>query len=393
MSAHLTNNPHLKALIDNGLDQKDGPYLSLTLPRLKLAGNIQKWDILSKNAAQKVEQRLKDEFGPDSDAPSQWSNRFEDVISSLDPMETHCGGWLIIANASGVDVFELQDVPQSRIVWSDTPYLLPVITDGIQRTRGWVLAVGQQRADLYRWDGEAMHNESERLEYRTYDEMRETREPAGNVNLHTNSALRPNANGGTGGSDAQFHAAGAAVDDYDEVQMKDYLNGVAKAVEPIISGTGNPLIIAGDPKTAGWIKDLIEMHELQDQQIELAGDALTPERLREEAAPIFTSLSTEDHELKDMGDGAPLTAVGLANVKTAADAGKVETLYVAGELDGFQDSNDDERIEFKNLEEDTVPRRLNRIVMRTVQMGGEVRVPPTAFALTETEALARLRFE
>lgn len=393
MSAHLSNNPHLKTLIDNGLEQKEGPYLSLALPRPNLAGNIQKWDILSKNAAQRVEQLLKEDFDPDSDQPSQWSSRFEDVISTLNPQDTQCGGWLIIANESGVDVFELQDVPQSRIVWSDTPYLLPVITDGIQRTRGWVLAVGQERADLYRWDGTAMHEESDRLDYRSYEEMRETREPAGNVNLHTNSALRPNANGGTGGSDAQFHAAGAAVDDYDEVQMKDYLNGVAKAVEPIISGTGNPLIIAGDPKTAGWMKELIELHELHDQHIDLAGDALTQDRLQEEAAPLFKALSTKDHELKDMGDGAPLTAVGLSDVNSAADAGKIETLYVAGELDGFQDSNEDEKLDFQQLEEDAASRRLNRIVMRTVQMGGEVKVPPTALALTDTEALARLRYE
>ena len=393
MSAHLSNNPHLKTLIDNGLDQKEGPYLSLTLPRLKLAGNIQKWDILTKNASQRIELLLKDEFDADSDEPGNWASRFEDVISALNPLESRCGGWLIVANESGVDVFELQDVPQSRIVWSETPYLLPVITDGIQRTRGWVLAVGQQRADLYRWDGTTMHDESDRLDYRTYDDMKETREPAGNVNLHTNSALRPNANGGTGGSDAQFHAAGAAVDDYDEVQMKDYLNGVAKAVEPIISGTGNPLIIAGDPKTAGWMKDLIELHELHDDHIELAGDALTAERLQEEASPILKALSADGHELEDMGRGAPLTAVGLHEVKTAADAGKIETLYLADELDGFQDSNDDERVEFQELEENTVPERLNRIAMRTVQTGGEVKVPPLALALTDTETLARLRFE
>ena len=30
--------------------------------------------------------------------------------------------------------------------------------------------------------------------------------------------------------------------------------------------------------------------------------------------------------------------------------------------------------------------------VRTVRMGGEVKVPPTALALTETEALARLRY-
>ncbi|MGB3455139.1 MAG: hypothetical protein WBG08_03490 [Litorimonas sp.] len=392
MSAHIANNPHLETLIDNGLEAEGGPYLSLTLQRPKLAGNIQKWDILAKNAVQRVEELLEETFGQESDAPKAWASRFEDVIQTFDPLENHCGGWLLVASADEMDVFELQDVPQSRIVWSDTPYLLPVITDGIQRTRGWVLAVGQQQADLFRWDGVVMHDESHRLDYRSYDEMRATREPEGNVNLHTNSALRPNMNGGTGGSDAQFHAAGAAVDDYDEVQMKDYLNGVAKAVEPIISGTGTPLIIAGDPKTAGWMKDLMELHELQDEHIDLAGEALTPERLQDAAAPIFTALATDGHELHDMGEGAPLTAVGLTDVDEAARAGKVQTLYLADELDGFQDSNEDERVEFQQLTDDTIPQRVNKVAMRTVRMGGEVKVPPTALALTGTEALARLRY-
>ncbi|MEM7730482.1 MAG: hypothetical protein AAF311_14640 [Pseudomonadota bacterium] len=392
MSAHIANNPHLETLIENGLTGEGGPYLSLAIQRPELAGNIQKWDILAKNALQRVEQLLEEHFGEDADEPKAWASRFEDVIQTFDPLENHCGGWLLVASADEMDVFELQDVPQSRIVWSDTPYLLPVITDGIQRTRGWVLAVGQQQADLYRWDGVEMHDETHRLDYRSYDEMRETREPEGNVNLHTNSALRPNMNGGTGGSDAQFHAAGAAVDDYDEVQMKDYLNGVAKAVEPILSGHGAPLIIAGDPKTAGWMKDLVELHELHDDHIDLAGEALTPERLRDTAAPIFTALLTDGHELHDMGEGAPLTAVGLTAIDEAVKAGKVQTLYLADELDGFQDSNEDERIEFKQLTDDTVPQRVNRVAMRTVQMGGEVKVPPTALALTETEALARLRY-
>ena len=392
MSAHIANNPHLETLIDNGLDAKGGPYLSLTLQRPELAGNIQKWDILAKNAVQRVEELLEAKLGEESEEPKAWAGRFEDVIQSFDPLENHAGGWLLVANETDMDVFELQDTPQSRIVWSKTPYLLPVITDGIQRTRGWVLAVGQQTADLYRYDGVTMHDESDRLEFRTYDEMRETREPEGNVNLHTNSALRPNMNGGTGGSDGQFHAAGEAVDDYDEKQMKDYLNGVAKAVEPLISGTGNPLIIAGDPRNAGWMKDLVELHELHGEHIELGGDALTAENLQAAAEPIFKSILVDGHELHDMGEGAPLTAVGLTEIDEAAKQGKVETLYLADELDGFQDSNEDERVKFQELADDTVPQRVNRVVMRTVRMGGEVKVPPTALSLTKTEALARLRY-
>jgi len=392
MSAHIANNPHLESLITNGLESQGGPYLSLTIQRPELAGNIQKWDILAKNAVQRVEQLLEEKLGESAQEPKAWATRIGNVIQSFDPLNNHCGGWLIIVRESEIDVFELQDVPQSRIVWADTPYLLPIITDGIQRTQGWVLAIGQQNADLYRWDGVAMQNESHRLDYRTYDEMRETREPEGNVNLHTNSALRPNANGGTGGSGAQFHAAGAAVDDYDEVQMKDYLNAVAKAVEPLIAGTGNPLILAGDPKTVGWMKDEMELHELQDAHIDLAGDALTPERLQNEAAPIFTAINTEGHELNDMGDGAPLTAAGLSAADEAASAGKIQTLYLSADVDGFQDSNDDERIEFQALGENTLPLRVNRLVMQTVQSGGEVKVPPTALALTKTEALARLRY-
>ncbi|WP_298918047.1 hypothetical protein [uncultured Algimonas sp.] len=392
MSAHIANNPHLETLIENGLKAEGGPYLSLAIQRPRLAGNVQKWDILKKNAVQDIEELLEETFGEHADAPRAWSGRFGDVLDTFDPLANQCGGWLLVAREDGMDVFELQDTPQSAIVWGDTPYLLPVITDGIQRTRGWVLAVGQQQADLFRWDGVMMHDESHRLDYRSYDEMRETREPEGNVNLHTNSALRPNANGGAGGSGAQFHAAGAAVDDYDEVQMKDYLNGVAKAVEPIIAGTGNPLIVAGDPKTAGWTKDLFELHELHDDHIDLAGDSLNADRLAEAAAPMLTAITTEGHELHDMGEGAPLTAAGLSAVDEAANEGRIRTLYLAADVDGFQDSNEDERITFQVLGADTLPLRVNTLVMRTVQAGGEVKVPPTALALTDTEALARLRY-
>ena len=400
MSAHIANNPHLKTLIDDGLQGQGGPYLSLTIQRPRLAGDVDKWDILTKNAVQRVENMLETHFDneagkhkdDDINTPKQWAARVEAALGSLDPQYDHCGGWLLVATEDGMDIFELQDTPQSRIVWADTPYLLPVITDGIQRTRGWVLAVGQQTADLYRWDGVEMHDESHRLDFRSYDEMRATREPEGNVNLHTNTSLRPNMNGGTGGSFAAYHAAGEAVDDYDEKQLKDYFNGVAKAVEPLIAGSGNPLIIAGDPKNAGWFKGLIELHELHDAHIDLGGEALTPERLQEAAAPIFTAIESEDHELDDMGEGAPLTAVGLTEIADAAKQGKVETLYLASELDGFLASNDDERVKFTELEENALPRRINHVVMTTVQMGGEVKVPPLQHKLTDAEALARLRY-
>ena len=392
MSAHLANNPHLGSLIEDGLAQQNGPFLSLTIQRPRLAGDIEKWDILSKNAVQRTREYLEGLLGEEADAPYAMADRVEAVLGSLDPQYNHCGGWLLVMNADQTDVFELQDTPQSRIVYSDTPYLLPVITDGIQRTRGWVLGVGQQTAQLYRFDGVEMHDHSDQLEFRDYDELRETREPEGNVNLHTNGALRPAYNSGGQGSSAQFHAAGAAVDDYDEVQMKDYLNNVAKAVEPIIAGSGNPLILAGDPKTVGWMKNQMELHELHGEHIDLAGEALTPERLQEAAAPIFTALETHEHELKDMGEGAPLTAVGLTDSLEAAKLGKVETLYLASELDGFLASNDDERVKFEALTDETVPQHINRLVMTTVQMGGEVKVPPTALKLTEAEAMARLRY-
>ena len=392
MSAHFANNPHLKSLVDNGLAGEGGPYLSLTVQRPELAGDIQKWDILAKNAVQRVRELLEGKLGEEADEPKAFADRVESILGSFDPLNNHCGGWLIVASAEETDVFELQDVPQSRIVWDDTPYLLPVITDGIQRTRGWVLAIGQQTADLYRWDGVVMHDHSDALDFRDYDELRETREPEGNVNLHTNGALRPAYNGGAPGSSAQFHAAGNAVDDYDEVQMKDYLNNVAKAVEPIIAGTGNPLVLAGDPKTVGWMKEAIELHELHDEHIDLAGEALSPERLQEAAAPIFTAIESENHELDDMGEGAPLTAVGLSQIDDAAKAGQVETLYLASELDGFMASNDDERVKFTELESDALPRRVNRVVMTTVQMGGEVKVPPLQHKLTGNDALARLRY-
>ena len=395
MSAHLANNPHLKTLIEDGLAAQGGPYLSLTIQRPRIAGDIEKWDILSKNAVQRTRELLEGKLGEEAEEPHAFADRVEAVLGSLNPQYNHCGGWLLVLNGSDTDVFELQDTPQSRIVWADTPYLLPVITDGIQRTRGWVLAIGQQTADLYRWDGVEMHDHSDQLEFRDYDDLRATREPEGNVNLHTNGPLRPAYDAGGGqGSSAQFHAAGAAVDDYDETQMKDYLNNVAKAVEPLIAGSGKPLILAGDPKTVGWMKDEMELHELvTDQHIDLAGEALTPERLREAAAPMFTAMETEDHELDDMGEGAPLTAVGLTEVAEAAKLGKVETLYLASELDGFLASNDDERVKFTELEDNAVPRRINQIAMTTVQMGGEVKVPPLARALTKNEALARLRYE
>ncbi len=392
MSAHIANNPHLQTLIDDGLESVGGPYLSLTIQRPKLAGNIQKWDILAKNAVQRTREYLEGLLGEESETPKAMADRVEAIVGAFDPLQDQCGGWLIVAGPDTTDVFELQDSPQSRIVWADQPYLLPVITDGIQRTRGWVLAIGQQTADLYRYDGVEMHDESHRLDFRTYDEMRETREPEGNVNLHTSSALRPNMNAGTGGSFASFHAAGEAVDDYNEKQLKDYFNGVAKAVEPLIAGSGNPLIIAGDPKNAGWFKDEIELHELHDEHIELGGEALTAERLMEAAAPIFQAIASENHELDDMGEGAPLTAAGLSDVAEAAKAGKIETLYLASELDGFAASNDDERVKFQELEENALPRRINQVVMRTVQMGGEVKVPPLQHKLTESEALARLRY-
>ena len=392
MTQITDQNPHLDTLISDGLMGEGGPYLSLTVQRPQIAGNIQKWDILSKNIIQRAETFLSDQSGLETEQMSALSKRVAEAVEALNPQDAHCGGWLMVFGPDAADIFELQDVPQSRIVWGDTPYLLPVLTDGVQRTRGWVLAIGQQQADLMRWDGTKLHDETHRLDHRTYNDMREIREPDSNVNLHTSGALRPNANGGDGGSSATFHAAGFAADDYDEIQMKDYLNAVAKAVEPVIAGSGIPLLLAGDPKTVGWMRQEMELHELTENHIDLAGDALNSERLIKDAKPVFDALDRERHNYEDLQKGAPQTAIGLDAVEDAAKLGKVETIYLSSDIDGFQESEDDERVSLDTLSDQAPLFKANRVVMRTVQQGGDVEVPSAIVALETSSAMARLRY-
>ena len=381
----MTDKTQLPGSISQHIDAANSPYLSICMQRPEVAGDATKWSIYQKNIIQRVnELNLEDTEWEGID----WETRTTQALSLIDVNAKRCGGWMIIMSKHGTDIYELSDKPDNIITFSDMPYLLPKITDNTQNLKGWVLAVDRDNPGFYRYDGQSLENRIEELDYRSYAEMEDIREPMAAVNYHTRGLTS------VGGSQpsAKFHALGAAVDDYDEIQLKDFLEELAGAVESVIAGTGRPLVLAGDPKRVGWMKDALELFELHDEHIDLAGDALKPDSLLSSVSAVFENIIKDKQASRDLGDGAPLSLSGFEAINDAAKMGKVDTLYLLDPRDGLQESDSDERLKFQNMSAGSPKSQSNKLAIQVLSMGGRVEVPIGDTVDTGSESFATLRY-
>ncbi|QCO98727.1 hypothetical protein FCN77_14705 [Arthrobacter sp. 24S4-2] len=187
--------------------------------------------------------------------------------------------------------------------------------------------------------------------------------------------------------------------DFRKARLQEYVAGVAKATENILSASPQPLVLVADAEIGGHFQQSRDLGQLLAGVVEINANALDTSELHSLAySKVKDRLDSGRVEaLKTaaelLGRGEPKATSHIADIVRASHQGRVSTLLVHdGEpVWGRYDSEADSLVtgpEYESSGEDL----LGIAVMNTLQNGGDVHVMLSDELPTETEAVALLRY-
>ena len=209
---------------------------------------------------------------------------------------------------------------------------------------------------------------------------------------------------GGGGADGapRYHALGTSPEDYDDVEFEKFLQGVAKAVEGELAGTGSPLIVIADPRTVGWFKKALDYPHLvgdvqknpQDYDLKGLHDAAW-----ELVRPHLNKDRDEGLERLEgrLASGDEPATNEIGTLVRAAVEGRVDTLFLARHADGearLWGTYDPQTREIAPADgpKEGAQDLVNLAAVETMRNGGNVEVMPEGKVQALGEAAAILRY-
>jgi hypothetical protein len=182
-----------------------------------------------------------------------------------------------------------------------------------------------------------------------------------------------------GGDSAKYHALGISPDDYDGIELDNYLLEVGKAVDRHLVRSEAPLVLAAKARILGRLRKHISYRHVADAAIQTDPVALGDEALHAEAWSIAEPLVRADREsararLRARVNGAEVTcAKELQSLLRSAIEGRIENIFLARDATCWGHYDEAHQV----LRLDPKPSRdnedvLNRLAMETLQRGGDV---------------------
>jgi hypothetical protein len=224
---------------------------------------------------------------------------------------------------------------RERVVVSDRFHvkpLLPLLT-GVGRFH--VLALSQARVRLF----DASRDSIRAIDL--HDVPESLRDVVGydweekSLQFHSAAA---GARAGGGGPGVVFHGHGSAKDDT-KPEVKKYIQAVDRGVLRLLRDRGRPLVLAAVEYVAAMFRATSKYPNITDEIVEGNPDRLSPEELRDAAwkivEPQFQAIrDAATARYRELGSGStPHTSDELETILPAAFAGRVQTLFVARDVE------------------------------------------------------------
>jgi hypothetical protein len=265
--------------------------------------------------------------------------------------------------------------PLMRVLTNDRHFLL--------------LAISQR--DVRLLEGSMQHVEE--LELR--DVPRDLRDIIEEQEPRSDAMARPLA-GGRGGR-AVFYGHGAADGEFKKEEVTRFLRRVADGLGDYLRGESLPMVLVGLTEMVAAYRSVNSYPHLLDEEIRTNPDGLPPEKLHDAAWPVIEGIldAQRARALDRLGE---LRAAGQsveepALIAEAAAAGKVESLFVAGEPWCWEQISDLGPVVGLGAEESfSSCELLDRAVTDTLTHGGQAYAVPAAEVFDGHRAAAALRY-
>ena len=266
-------------------------------------------------------------------APKKAQELLAPAVALIDDYEFwqhQAQGLALFLGDGDMRVFKLPVAPP-ELVSTGTGFhvrpLLPLLSaDGAFR----VLTITADDVTLFRASRFAMSEEDSSALPHNLDEVKGAAD-------HENSQMAsPISRPHTGSIDIRnAQSQGESAEDWRKSRRVEYIQRIALAMKEILSSEPMPLVLAGDAETIGHFQktgvlghDLagtIEINPdvLDDQQLHEAAYAVLRPRFDQERADAIGSFAAFH------GKGDPRAAHRIDDISQSADAGRIETLFVA----------------------------------------------------------------
>lgn len=351
------------------------PHVSVYFPTYVGGNEVQQNPIRLKNAIRTASEQLK-EVGFDEREIRSLLAELEERVEDSDFWNHQRRGLSVFVKNSQTEWIKLPTPPPEITVVADRYHIRPLIPVMQDTKRFHVLSATLDGATLY----EA--NEHELAELKVEGLPNGIASLRGQIEFQGDTGFHVRDRGQqVGGSDQpKYHALGESADDYEEVLLEQYAKKIAKAVEHHLAQDTSPLLLAGQARLLGRLKQELNTEHLADETVQKDPASLTDDELRRATREIANGLELDaDREgdlkrLKALLEGGDVAGSRkLQELFRASEEGRIQSIFldpdtlVWGQYDEAQ----------RSVETDSGPSAqnedlLNRLAVRTLAQRGEV---------------------
>ncbi len=367
--------------------EADGPLVSLYLPTTLEVDERTQNEIRLKNLLKDAYAKL-EALGMSSTEAGELADTVGNASLDRDMWTTHGRGFAVFAGRGFIRHVSLP-IPVRELAVAGFRFHLKPLIDALEyRGRFWLLALSQNDVRLYTGDGVSIAaiDPGSGVPRSLTDVV--GRQPAGKQ-THFHSSDR-------GGDTATFHGMGAGKDDL-KPEIEQFLRAVADGLERFWKLDDAPVVLAGTAylrwawrqvsPSAARVRGEIDgnVGDLSEQDLHAEAWRLVREQREARRAEALERLDHSDA-------GTPVSRE-LDDVVRAARDGRVDTLFIAADLECWGRFDDDER---------SIARRdrpmpgdvdlLDRAAVESWLQGGQVYVVPAADIPGRAGAIAGLRY-
>lgn len=361
-------------------EQAGFPKISLYFPTHEKGREIQQDPIRLKNAIAQAAEELERAGWRGSDIDRMLAEARERTEYS--DFWLHQGRALaVLIDGDGSTQFvKLPEETEEIVMVGDRHYLRPLIRIFGSRDRGYLLAVTREWVALYEVTRHGMTQIKVEDLPESIEAVRSLTDFQDDVGFHVNA--RGSVAAGQGGTEGapQFHGLGPSPEDYDEVELVEFLRRVARSVEDHLEryGSGAPLALAAEPRTYGHLRPLLKYRWVRDDGLQLNPAGLDEGDLRERAWQVLSHGLDEDREAALDRLQAQMGSDGtaqrdIAALAKAAVEGRLHAIFMEPRAHrwGHYDS-DRHDVDFSEAPGPGNEDLIDFIAVRTLQQGGAV---------------------
>lgn len=177
----------------------------------------------------------------------------------------------------------------------------------------------------------------------------------------------------------KYHALGESPEDYEEVELGQFAQSVAKAVDNHLAGDAAPLILVAQPRLLGRLRQKLRYGNVTEDDVQRDPTSMGDKELHAEAWTIADPLLREPRNaLRERCsawiEGAEIPASDdLQELMRSADEGRIGTLLLAQNANVWG-QYDEERRQVSRSDDNAPDNEdlLNLLAVKTLTQGGDV---------------------